>query len=78
MSIPKHRGQVSESREKMAPFKVEGIDYTPEGIESVRGAMIEFRDAALNAGHMEVAVTISHVLALLAYLKDLVMIQAKS
>jgi len=56
----------------MPPIKVEGVDYTPEGIESVRTEMIAFRDAALKGGHMEIAVTLSHAVALLAHFKELV------
>jgi hypothetical protein len=53
------------------PFRVEGIDYTPEGIEYLRGDLVAFRDHALTAGAMEHAVLLSHTIALLAYLIEL-------
>ena len=50
------------------PFKVEGIDYTPEGIENLRQELIKYRDAALKQAAFEETVVLSHTIALLAYL----------
>ena len=50
--------------------RVDGVDYTPEGIEQVRTELIIVRDAALDAGRMDLAVLFSHTLALLAELKE--------
>jgi hypothetical protein len=59
--------------------KVEGIDYTPEGIEALRSDVIVYRNRALDAmpEGAEMAVVLSHVLALLAYLKELVILNAE-
>jgi hypothetical protein len=49
---------------------VDGVDYTPEGIEQVRTELVVVRNAALDVGHMDLAVLFSHTLALLAELKE--------
>lgn len=54
------------------PFKVEGVDYSPEGIESVREALVFYRDNALSANNFEASVILSHAVAYLSYLKELV------
>lgn len=58
----------------MPPLKVEGIDYTPEGIESVRAALIKCRYDAMNQlpESVNVVIILTHTIALLAYLKELV------
>jgi hypothetical protein len=47
---------------------VEGIDYTPDGIEAIRQELIKYRSAAYDQmpDTAEFIVVISHVLALLA------------
>ena len=54
------------------PMKVEGIDYTPAGIEALRQEMIRYRDEALRQDEFGVAVTLSHTIAILAYTVELV------
>jgi len=54
------------------PFKFEGIDYTPEGIEALRQEMIRYRDEAMNQMEFGVAVALSHTIAILAYTVDLI------
>lgn len=56
------------------PFRVDGIDYTPEGIEALRRDVIVYRNRALDAmaEGAEMAVVLSHAIALLAYLGELV------
>lgn len=49
------------------PLKVEGIDYTPEGVAELREAVIELRDEALKQNAFEHSVMLSHVIAILAY-----------
>lgn len=58
----------------MSPTKINGIDYTPAGIEALREDLIVYRNRALNAmpEGAQMAVVLSHALALLAYLKELV------
>lgn len=53
--------------------KVEGIDYTVEGIESIRSALGEYRQRAMKNWPEEIEMTLvlTHAIALLAYLKDL-------
>lgn len=57
---------------RMAPTKVDGIDYSPAGIEDLRTDIIEYRNRALDAmpEGAQMAVVLSHALALLAYLKE--------
>jgi len=52
------------------PIQVDGVDYSPEGIEALRQDMIQHRDAALGMNEFNYAVTMSHVIALLAYLVE--------
>lgn len=52
-------------------FKVEGVDYSAEGIESVRQELISYRDSALEVANFGAAVVLSHTIAYLAYLKEL-------
>lgn len=58
---------------RMAPTKVDGIDYSPTGIEDLRTDIIEYRNRALDAmpEGAQMAVALSHVIALLAYLKEI-------
>jgi hypothetical protein len=56
---------------KATPFKVDGIDYSREGVESLRQDLIELRNAALKSEHMHHAVMLSHVIAVLAYFNEL-------
>lgn len=56
------------------PLKIEGIDYSPEGIEGVREALISMRADAMKqwpAG-IEATLIMSHAIAQLAYLKELI------
>jgi len=55
------------------PTKVDGIDYTPEGIRELRNVIIADRDAALDSMNPDFAevVKLTHVVALLAYLADI-------
>lgn len=50
--------------------EVEGVDYSPEGIEQIRGELVEHRNHALTLGEMRYAVLMSHVVVLLARLKE--------
>jgi hypothetical protein len=54
------------------PIQVEGIDYTPEGIESVREALVEYRSRAMAnwPEGIEMTLVLSHAIAQLAYLKE--------
>lgn len=52
--------------------RVEGVDYTPEGIESVRQLLIELRDGALQTGWMHYAVGLSHAIAYLSEYREVV------
>ena len=54
------------------PFQVEGIDYSPAGIKALRGEIIKYRDEAMKQMDFEVAVTLSHTIAILAYTVELV------
>lgn len=58
----------------MSPTKVEGIDYSHEGIQQVRDALGEYRARAMEqwpAG-IEMTLVLSHAIAQLAYLQDLI------
>jgi hypothetical protein len=57
----------------MSPIKVEGIDYTPEGIEALRADVIKLRDSqyAHWPESIEATLVLSHAIALLAYLREL-------
>lgn len=52
------------------PVRVEGVDYTPEGIMALHAEVVTFRDEALRQMEFGVAVALSHVLALLFYLAE--------
>lgn len=52
------------------PLQVDGVDYSPEGIEALRQELIAHRDTALGMNEFGYAVTMSHVIALLAYLGE--------
>jgi hypothetical protein len=59
----------------MPPTKVEGIDYTPEGIEALRIDVIKMRDKSLSCEPVpdfHTSVILSHAIAMLAYLIELV------
>lgn len=47
-----------------------GVDNSPAGIEQVRTELIEHRNQALDVGEMRYAVLMSHIIVLLAELKD--------
>lgn len=53
------------------PLKVDGVDYSPEGIEELRRELARFRDEAMTQGAFGPAVVLSHAIALLAYLAEL-------
>jgi hypothetical protein len=56
------------------PTKVRGIDYTPQGIESVREALIEYRAQAMKQwpGTIDLTLVLSWAIAQLAYLKEMI------
>lgn len=58
-------------KEQTVAQTVEGVDYTPEGIEAVRQELAEHRNHALGIGEMRYAVLMTHTIALLAELKAL-------
>lgn len=70
--IPTERGNA------LSGHQVEGVDYTPEGIEQVRTELAEHRNHALGLGEMRYAVLMSHVIALLSELKRLTEQEAKA
>lgn len=49
----------------------DGVDNSPEGIEQARTELIKQRNRMLGAGVMEQAAFLTHVLVLLAELKDI-------
>lgn len=53
---------------------VEGVDYTPEGIESVRTELAALRDSTFAQWPEAIPATLvlTHAIAQLAYLKELV------
>lgn len=53
------------------PSRVEGVDYSPEGIEALRQELIKFRDEAMKQGAWGPVATLSHTIALLAYLVEI-------
>lgn len=59
-------------------IKLDGIDYTPQGISALREDVIVYRNRALDAAPegMQMAVVLTHVLALLAYLADLMAMES--
>lgn len=53
-------------------LKVEGVDYSPNGIREVRtNVAIPLRDEALKHGEFGWAVGLSRIIALLAYLAEI-------
>jgi hypothetical protein len=46
--------------------KVEGVEYSPEAVDSIRDVIIELRNAALTVPDFHRAVALSHALAYLA------------
>jgi hypothetical protein len=56
------------------PIKVRGIDYTPQGIESVREFLIEYRAQAMKQwpGTIDLTLVLSWAIAQLAYLKEMI------
>lgn len=55
----------------------DGVDNSPESIEQIRTELSEHRNQALSMGEMRYAVLMSHVIVLLAELKDIKVQQAK-
>lgn len=53
------------------PFKVEGVDYSPEGIEVLRQELVGWRDEMMKQNAFHEVMAISHVIVLLAYLIEL-------
>jgi len=55
-----------------APIQVDGVDYTPEGIELIRQECIQWRNNSYDQWPDAIPFTtgITHVIALLAYLKE--------
>lgn len=55
------------------PIKVEGVDYSPEGVEAIRQECIGWRDESYHQWPDAIPFTvgISHVIALLEHLKEL-------
>lgn len=51
-------------------FKVEGVDYTPGGIEQLRAELGLMRAQALTDNKFNEASALSHTIALLHYLKE--------
>ncbi len=51
------------------PPEVDGVSFTPEAIEDIRGVVIELRDEALKQREFDYAVALSHAIAMLARLK---------
>lgn len=57
----------------MERIRVDGVDYSPEGIEAIREVLIEQRKAAMDAWPegIQATVLLSHLIALLADYKEL-------
>lgn len=53
-------------------FEVEGVDYSPEGIEDIRQQLIRLRDEALEQGEFHWSVALSHAIAHAAHHKEMV------
>jgi hypothetical protein len=54
-------------------FEVEGVEYTPDAIENVRQyVVIPLRNEALTGDKFEFAAGLTHVLAYLSHLKELI------
>jgi hypothetical protein len=60
---------VSDSNKRT---RVEGVDYSPEGINAVREELIVLRNGALEQAEFHWAVLLSHVIAYLAEYKEVV------
>lgn len=56
---------------KAPPFKIDGIDYTREGIEEIRKTLGIVRDRSMKDADWHAVAFTSHVIALLAYLIEL-------
>lgn len=52
-------------------MKVDGIDYSPEGIEDIRKQIIILRNGAMEQNEFEWIVILTHAVALLGYLSEL-------
>lgn len=50
--------------------RVDGVEYTPEAVESVRQEVIALRDEALGQAEMHWAVLLSHTIAYLSEYKE--------
>jgi hypothetical protein len=50
--------------------QVDGIEYTPEAVESVRTGLTDLRNAALEATRFDYAVCLSHALVYLSHYKE--------
>jgi hypothetical protein len=50
--------------------RVDGVEYTPEAVESVRELVIELRNASLDAERFDYAVGLSHAIAYLGEYKE--------
>ena len=44
-------------------FQVEGVDYSPEGVEDIRQQLVRLRDEALEQGEFHWSVILSHAIA---------------
>ena len=57
----------------MSRTKVEGVDYSPEGIEALRDALIELRGGAFKAWPegIDATLVLSHAIAVLADYKEM-------
>lgn len=49
--------------------RVDGVEYTPEAIQSIREMIIELRNAALDAERFDYGVGLSHALVYLSHYK---------
>lgn len=49
---------------------VDGVEYTPEAVESIREMLTGLRDAALSNQRFDYAVGISHALVYLSHYRD--------
>lgn len=52
-------------------MRIEGIDYSPTGIEDIRSQLIILRDEALKENEFKWAVILSHAVVLLHHLREL-------
>ena len=46
--------------------RVEGVDYSPEGVKAARADLVVLRDSALGQAEFHWAVLLSHVIAYMA------------